>query len=236
MKRVTFIFLFFLLTQWTLGQSKTESTFSRYLESEDENLAQTIVKSKDGTYSLYCQAALSEDLNERMNLFTKFIQLNPKLGMAKAYLNRGVIYTMTEKYDSALSDYNKSIELDPKEPYAYYFRGQAYASLEQHDKAITEYGQAIKLQPGLYLAYHMRGISFLSKENYKDALSDFNKVIELRKNYDPAYLMRGLAYENSGDYKSAIADYKEAKKLNKDNTENADARIEKASKKMKEQK
>jgi tetratricopeptide (TPR) repeat protein len=226
-----------LFTQWTFGQEKnlkTEDVFKRYLVSEDESIAKIIVNSNDNVYSLFCQGALTENLDEKINLFTKFIELNPKYGLAKAYLNRGISYTLSEKYDSAITDYDKSISLDSQEPYAYYFRGEANASLNKYEVANLDYTKAIKIYPNFLLAYYMRGISFLHQKSYESSLADFTKVIELDKSYDKAYLMRGMVYNQMSNYKKAISDWKDAKKLNKDNSKDTEELIEEANKKLKE--
>jgi tetratricopeptide (TPR) repeat protein len=239
MKITTLLFFFLLFTYCAFGQTQkltTEDIFNRYLISEDESIAKTIINSRDGLYSVFCQGMLTEDPIQKIQLFTKFIQLNPNRGLSKAYLYRGTAYTLSEKYDSALLDYNECIRLDTTEPYAFYFRGESYAQLDKYDEAIEDYSHAIEMKSTFMLAYFMRGLSFLSKEDYTNALTDFNKTTALNKKYDKAYLMRGIVFNTMGDYKKAIANWKEAKKINKDNSADVDELIEQANKKMKEKK
>lgn len=239
MKQTKLLLLLILLAEFTIAQTQkltTEDLFKRYLVSEDEVIAKTIINSKDGLYSVFCQGALTEDLTEKANLFTSFIQQNPKYGLAKAHMNRGICHSLSEKYDLAIADFDKSIELDAKEPYAYYFRGESYASLNKYDKAIEDYTTAIKMQPNFVLAYYMRGLSSFSQKNNDNALTDLSKVLELDKNNDQAFMIRGLVYDANGEYKKAIADWKESKKINKENSKDLDDLIEKANKKMKEKK
>lgn len=239
MKIKTLFILSILLTQWTIGQSqkvKIEDVFNRYMHTEDKSLAKLIVKSDDGLYSLFCKGELAENSEDRIILFTGFIQQNPKYGLEKAYLNRGIEYYQLDKTDSALADFDNSIQLDTKEPYAYYFRGACYATLENYDKAVDDYSKAIKLNPEFELAYFMRGNSLYSQKKYENAINNYNKVIELNENSDIAYLMRGIVYEAIGEYKKAISDWKEVKKFKKDNSEQAEKLIEKTNKKLKEKK
>ncbi len=236
----TRLFLLFLLfTKCTDGLTQklqTEDVFKRYLVSHDQSVAKTVINSKDGLYSLFCQGDLTDDPAKKINLFTEFIRQNPKYGMGEAYLNRGIANSMSEKYDSAVADCSEAISINKKEPYAYYFRGESYLSLTKYDKAIDDFNESIKLNPSFVLAYHMRGICFLSQKNSRNALSDFNRVIELDKNYDQAYLLRGVVYDEMGEFKKAVADWNSAKKINKKDTKEADELIEKANKKMREKK
>jgi tetratricopeptide (TPR) repeat protein len=239
MKIKILVILSIFLTQWTIGQSqkvKIEDVFNRYMHTDDKSLAKLIIKSEDGLYSLFCKGELAENAAERIILFAGFIQQKPKYGIEKAFLNRGIEYYQLEKTDSALIDFNNSILLDTKEPYAYYFRGASYASLENYDKAIDDYSQAIKINPDFELAYFMRGNSLYSQKKNENAINDYNKVIELNENSDIAYLMRGIVYEAIGEYKKAISDWKEVKKLKTDNYEQAEKLNEKTNKKLKEKK
>jgi tetratricopeptide (TPR) repeat protein len=214
----------------------TEDLFKRYLVTEDEALANTIIQSKDSLYGFYCRGILSEEVEEKAALFTKFIDLNPKVGLAKGYLNRGVAYVFSEKFDLAVADFDKAIALEPKEKYSYYFRGSAYHSLAQDDKAIPDFNEAIKLQPTFMMAYQMRGTSYIATKDFKSALADMNKVVAAEPMNDQGYLLRGMAYDGLEEYNLAINDWKEAKKLNKDNSETATELIDQAKLKMKNKK
>ena len=124
MNQLKYCLFFITILFCSLGQAqylKTEDVFKRYLVSEDEATAKLIVNSKDELYSLFCQGDLTEDTTEQISLFSKFIEKEPKFGLAKAYLNRGIAYTMIEKYNEAILDFDKSIKLDNKLIYTYLF-------------------------------------------------------------------------------------------------------------------
>jgi hypothetical protein len=213
-----------------------EDQFKRYLVTEDTVLARKIIQSKDSIYGFYCLAIFAEEPEEKITYFTKFIDMNPKAGLSKAYLNRGASYFFSEKYELSLADFDKAVHLDPSEKYAFYFRGSAYDALDQEENAILDFNQAIKMQPTFMMAYQMRGSCFINKDDYKSALVDLNKVIAAEPYNDQAYLLRGIAYDGAEEYNLAIADWKEAKKLNKENSEATSDLIDKAKVKMKNKK
>jgi tetratricopeptide (TPR) repeat protein len=196
-----------------------EEQFITYLKTENEALAGTIIHKDSLYYGLYCQGILTEDAEEKISLFTKFIDLNPKVGLAKAYLNRGAAYVFSEKYEESLPDFNKAVSLDPKEKFSFYFRGIAYHSLGQQDSALKDLNQTIKMQPTFVMAYLMRGSTYIKMKNFKSALADLNTLIKSDPFNDQGYINRGLAYEGLEQYDLAIADWKEAKKLNKENSD-----------------
>jgi tetratricopeptide (TPR) repeat protein len=236
MKHTKLIFLLLLVSFFAFGQNKNqknEALFTQFLEVEDATIGKKIIDSKDNLYSLYCQGVLMKDPNKKLALFTQFIQLNPKLGLADAYLSRGVIYVSIQKTDSAISNFNKSIEINNTDFYAFFFRGEQLLKLEQNDKAIEDFTKSISLSPDFYVAYHMRGICLLNQKKYKNALLDFNKVIALDKTFDPAFLMRAMVYDETEEYQKAIDDWNQAKKLNKDHSELVKEHIAETTKKMK---
>ena len=77
------------------------------------------------------------------------ILLNPKY--AKAYYNRGVLYSQKGEKELALNDYNhnQAIKLNPQLAEAYVNRGTLYQEKGEYELALKDYNQAIKLNPQL---------------------------------------------------------------------------------------
>ena len=74
----------------------------------------------EGTFVLQC--------------FDKAIQLDP--AYAKPYYNRGVLYLIQGQLDSAISDFSKTIRINPRDSIAYRSRSLAYE--RKGDKANAE--------------------------------------------------------------------------------------------------
>ena len=234
MKNRIFLYLFLLLTQSAFAQSHkvtVEDLFIRYLEIENESMAKMIINSNDSLYSLFCKAALAKNETEAIDLYSEFISLNPKYGLAEAYFNRGVKYNWLEMAKLSIEDFDKYMEYDNKNPYAYYFRGNSFAVLDEYDKAIKDYSVAIEIEPTFDLAYLMRGNCYFDKKDYNEALLDYNKTLILDKKSDQAYIMRGLVYEATEEYKKAISDWEKVKDISPENTEVANKLIERVSEK-----
>ena len=73
------------------------------------------------------------------------IKLNPN--DAKAYIDRGRIYYVEQKYDAAVSDYSVAIRLGKDLEYAYFGRALAYDRLRRTDKADEDYAAAHHTRP-----------------------------------------------------------------------------------------
>ncbi len=73
----------------------------------------------------------------------------------------GVAYTHKGEYDRAIDDYNKAIEINPKNSMAYNNRGFVYDIHKgEYDKAINDYNKAIEINPKDDMAYTDRGNAY----------------------------------------------------------------------------
>ena len=134
---------------------------------------------------------------------------------SETYFKRGVNYLEQGKYEQAIGNFNKAIELNPKYANAYYNRGVAYYSKGEYDKAIADYTKAIELNPKFAKAYNDRGIAYKNKGEYDKAIADYTKAIELNPKFAEAYYNRGWVYYKKGDIEKACADEKHACDLGK---------------------
>ncbi|MCZ7380032.1 MAG: tetratricopeptide repeat protein [Candidatus Methanoperedens sp.] len=76
---------------------------------------------------------------------------------AEGHFIKGYAYYSARKFDKAIEDYNKAIELNPKLAEAYNNRGVVYIYIKEFDKAIKDYNKAIELDPKYAEAYNNRG-------------------------------------------------------------------------------
>lgn len=90
--------------------------------------------------------------------YTKAIDFkyNP---LSIAYYNRAIAYRYKQDVQAAISDFNKSLLLDPNYADAYFDRANAYSSQGEREKAIADYKKAAEL-------YQKKG----NTKNYQKAL------------------------------------------------------------------
>lgn len=123
------------------------------------------------------------------------------------------------RYDDALSEYGKALELDPNNAEAYVGRAKVYTEREEFDNALADYAKAIKLDPAKSRAFEERAKMYLKQGNSAQALADYEQAITFcsiagddNKKAD-TYISRANVYIEQGEYASAIADYTEAIRL-----------------------
>lgn len=132
-----------------------------------------------------------------------------------AYNKRGLAYMENPATaQKALSDFSKSIELEPTYDQAWGNRGYLYFKANQFDKAEKDFDKAIALNPNYFKHYNNRGHLFYQQQNFEAALSDYNKCIALNDAYALAFNNRAIIYHQQGEKEKALADYNRALAIN----------------------
>ena len=145
--------------------------------------------------------------------------------LAGAYLNRAIAYGAKGEHERSLSDFSKSIELDPNQEKIYYNRGTQYAAKDDYDRALADFDMAIELAPDYTMAYINRGITHHIKGHYNKAFADLNKAIQLNPRDGQLYFTRGVVYEHQGEIHLALDDYKRALELDYDDAKDDHERV-----------
>jgi len=121
------------------------------------------------------------------------------------YRNRGIIYIDQEKYQKAIDDFTKTIELDPNTPSRYIDRANCYRDMNENEKALEDYDMAIQVDPKDAENWYWRG-SFLFDfmSDYKGAIRDLEKSISLNPSDIDNYIWLGELYYEIEDYAKSI--------------------------------
>ena len=146
--------------------------------------------------------------------YAKGIPSNPDKNLLfRLYHNRASCYVNIRKFEDAISDYNKLIELNPNSAFLYYSRGKANVHLEQYEDAVRDYNAAIRINPNYAEVYLDRGKANVHLEQYEDAVRDYNAAIRINPNYAEVYLDRGKANVHLEQYEDASQSFQTALQL-----------------------
>ena len=128
-----------------------------------------------------------------------------------------------DKYDEAVVEFSKTLELDPNHPDANDYRGRCYFYLQQYDLAIADLSVAIGRNPKDADHYYYRGMCYLYLKQYDLAITDLGTAIGYNPKNAYYYYYRAYAYlnKNSGDL--AATDFNKAITLSNDITLTQDA-------------
>ncbi len=103
------------------------------------------------------------------------------------YFQRSKLYSIQKKYQLALMDLDKAVEMAPTDATLYYHRALLKQKLHDIQGAFFDFESAINFNSQNYIYYYSRGMLNESFEHYKNALDDFKKTIQLNPNYVQAF-------------------------------------------------
>lgn len=151
-----------------------------------------------------------------------------------AYINRGAYKSSLKDYESAISDYKKVLELDPKNTLATYNIGNSYRQSGNLKRAKEFYDLTFQTKGGEIIIidykhnniidkslfdvpsteiYYNRGLVYYDLFDYEKAYSDFNN--SLKNDNDPSdnYYMIGSCLLMIGNTELACEYYKKSMDL-----------------------
>lgn len=150
--------------------------------------------------------------------------------LGQAYFNLGALLDKEGKFNDAIAQMKKVIEIEPQNADAYNYIGYSYADKGiQLDDALNYVQNAIKLDPSNSYYLDSLGWVYFKKEMYKDAEEQLGKALKNLKTQfkDDAVIYDHLAQVlvKLGQKDKAVAQWEKALKLdpeNKDYSEKID--------------
>lgn len=181
-------------------------------------------------------ALISEDYTEKLDLYTKAIDIRPDF--LDALINRGLVKNELKDYEGSIEDYTKAIELDSRCALAFNNRGYTKYKMQDFDGALKDYNKAILLNPKLKIAldnkakmlnevclkddadfsekfYLSMGIIEINSGNIPEGIKNLEESLKHNPNSDLAWFYKGAAYQGMAEDEKAIDAYTQAIKINK---------------------
>ncbi|OGD17850.1 MAG: hypothetical protein A2Y69_07445 [Candidatus Aminicenantes bacterium RBG_13_59_9] len=105
--------------------------------------------------------------------FDRALSLNP--GDAMSHGQRGLFCLNRKKFDEAIREIKKALELDPLMPIYYAWSVCLHWSVGKPDEALEEFARALEIDPNLGLAYFHAGMAYTLKGLLDEALETLEK-------------------------------------------------------------
>ena len=127
----------------------------------------------------------------------------------KFYLDNGIYDIQSGKFQDAIENINKSLELKKDWAIPYFYRAVAYDAMEEFDEAMLDYIKAIQLDEKMTDAYYNRARIILSRKDLdnpkvENAVKDLEKALELDPQFIDALYAMAAAKKKLGDYHAAL--------------------------------
>ena len=117
----------------------------------------------------------------------------------------GKIYQNSGKFDEALAEFRRTLELNPMAIDAAHRVAHIYALQGKTAEAEESYKQVISRMPSYWLGYSGLGEIYYTQGKFKDAAEQYQRMIECQPDNPMGYENLGGAYTQMGNYQEAIA-------------------------------
>jgi len=122
------------------------------------------------------------------------------------YLDRGNLFLDGAKYDEAIADFTKAIEVDPKNVFALADRALGYIYKNRLEAADKDLIAAAEIQPNNAVVLRARGLFFERKGEWKAAISSYEESLQAEPRNIWAVKHKVSAEVGAGLYDQARAD------------------------------
>jgi type IV pilus assembly protein PilF len=132
---------------------------------------------------------------------------------AGAHYQLGLSYYNEDKIQPAYIEFQKALELNPKDKDVLNAIGIIYLlKFEDPPKAVEYFKKAIEVDPNFSEVYNNLGFAYEKAGRFNDAIDSYKKAISnpMYQNSQKAYNSLGRVYYRLGRYDEAIEAYKEA--------------------------
>lgn len=154
--------------------------------------------------------ALSQKQREDLERLDRRIEENEK--DAEAYEERGKIFHNAEKYQQAVEDFTKAVQLGRESGMLYWYKGYSEMQLGHTDAGFQDYSRSLELHEYAGVRYN-RGLIYSRRKEYEKAIADFTRAIELEPGRSQYRTQRAIAYYNLGEVEKVIEDCEKAIEL-----------------------
>lgn len=143
--------------------------------------------------------------------------LEPPQGEVSKLSLQALAHAEQGRYDDALRDLGRALELEPDNAATYAVRGAIHTAQRRYDDALDDLDRALELEPDDTFALARRSEVYRMKGRYHDALRDLSRALELEPDNPTTLVARGDLHTGQGRYDDAVPDFNRALELEPDN-------------------
>jgi len=135
------------------------------------------------------------DSENAIESLKKFVGQNSSLDTAHSNLAQFLF--SQDRYDEAVTEYEKTVELNPTEGNRYAL-GQAYLKTGEYGKAEGQFMQVLRMAPNDPAPHLGLGQTYAGQGQYDMAIKQFKTAIDKKSDFYDAYAEMGYAYADMG--------------------------------------
>jgi adenylate cyclase len=126
----------------------------------------------------YLGTALAYDgrYGEATKIYKKMFRLNPRHQNSAYHIHSGLAFICSERYDLAISEYNKATQIAPKSPFPYMMLAPAYVLSGQEKKAQAAAQKLLEINPKFSIVGYEEGSQLRKKEDLDRIVAAMRKA------------------------------------------------------------
>jgi len=113
-------------------------------------------------------------------------------------------YFKENRFDEAMTYYNRALESNKNYISAYYNIAEIYKSRNEFDKAEQFYKKAIEVTPDYIKPYYQIGNLYFNNKEYDSAIYWYKKALEIEPNEELVNYYIGISYKRQNKLKEAV--------------------------------
>ena len=134
-----------------------------------------------------------DDYAEAIETYSCILSRNPKPEIAALiHKHRGMAYFAESCYPEALSDFSRTLELDPRAYKAAYYRGVVHSVLADYAAAVRDFEIALDIHPVHFYSLYRRSQAYFHLGDYPKALADCEAALRLDPENEQTSKMKAL--------------------------------------------
>ncbi len=156
----------------------------------------------DSVDNLLLQALLAHNsghLERAVELYGRILQHDPKPAtQAVILVHRGMAEFSRAKYDEAIRDFTKTLELDAANVKAFYYRGTVLRMMGRHGESLADFDRCVDIDPYQFDGLYARAQLRFEIGDYALAMSDCDRALALEPDLPELGRFRTLVAEAVG--------------------------------------
>ena len=112
--------------------------------------------------------------------------------------------------DQAIENFNKVLEINPKDAMAYFNIGTIFSEKKEFDIAIKNYQKCLAINPNHAETFDNIGSALKAQGSLTAAVEQFTQAINLKPNFTQAHYNLGVALQEKGNFSESITSYENA--------------------------
>ncbi len=135
-----------------------------------------------------------EDYEGASRIYSEILEQKPDRDIAVVvYKHRGMASFSQSKYDVAIADFDRALDLEPADYKAAYYRGVVKSVLQDFVGAIGDFDIALGIHPYHFYSRYRRAMAYWHVGDFAQALADAEAALKLEPDSEPAARLKELA-------------------------------------------